>query len=400
MKQTPFYPRTSQLCDSFSWSEWSGWLTANLYELDHKQEYIAIRTSCAAFDTSPLYKYDIHGPDALRLLNRVVTQDISRCAVGQSMYTPWCDDEGKIIDDGILSRLQENFFRLTSADPTLIWLEDNAMGLDATVEDVTEAFAILSIQGPYSRALLKMLADADFDHLSYFRLLNTSMSGTPVTVSRTGFTGDLGYEIWVEPHRAVELWDVIFEAGEAYRLRPFGEMALNMARIEAGYLLTNADFTSAKKALFDYEKSSPFEIGLSWTVKLNKEYFIGQQALKKEKARSPDWETVGLEVNLKSLAAIFAEFGMPLYLPYESWTTNVPVYSGGRRIGKATSGTWSPMLKKYIAIARLKPRYARPGTDVDMEVTIDANRKQAVATVVNMPFFNPPRKSNLGDAST
>ena len=254
-----------------------------LYELDHKQEYIAIRTSCAAFDTSPLYKYDIHGPDALRLMNRVVTQDVARCAVGQSMYTPWCDDEGKIIDDGILSRLQENFFRLTSADPTLIWLEDNAMGLDATVEDITDAFAILSIQGPYSRALLKMLADADFDHLRYFRLLNTSISGIPVTVSRTGFTGDLGYEIWVEPHRAVELWDVIFEAGETYRLRPFGEKALNMARIEAGYLLTNVDFTSAKKALYDFEKSSPFEIGLGWTVKLNKEYFIGQQALIKEK---------------------------------------------------------------------------------------------------------------------
>ena len=245
-----------------------------------------------------------------------------------------------------------------------------------------------------------MLADADFDHLRYFRLLNTSISGIPVTVSRTGFTGDLGYEIWVEPHRAVELWDVVFEAGEAYRLRPFGEKALNMARIEAGYLLANVDFSSAKTALYDFEKSSPFEIGLGWTVKLDKEYFIGQQALKKEKAQGPVWQTVGLEVDLKSLEAIFAEFGMPLYLPYESWNTSVPIYSGGRRIGKATSGTWSPMLKKYIAICQLKSRYARPGTGVDMEVTIDAHRKQAAATVVKMPFFNPPRKVSLGDAST
>jgi aminomethyltransferase len=316
------------------------------------------------------------------------------------MYTPWCDDEGKIIDDGILSRLQERLFRLTSADPTYYWLEENAVGLDVTVEEITDAFAILSLQGPYSRALLKTLAEADIDYLSYFRLLDTTICGIPATVSRTGFTGDLGYEIWVEPHRAVELWDVVFEAGEAYRLRPFGENALDMARIEAGYLLTKVDFTSAKKALYDFEKSSPFEIGLGWTVKLSKEFFVGQQALKQEKARGPAWATVGLEINLKSLEAIFGEFGMPLYLPYESWGDAVPVYSRGRRIGKATSGTWSPMLKKYVAIARLKPQYCRLGTQIDMEVTIDAHRREAAATVVKMPFFNPARKTSLGDVPT
>ncbi len=396
MKPTPFYPRTSQLCDSYSWAGWAGWLTANLYELDHKQEYIAIRTSCGVFDTSPLYKYDIHGPDALRLMNRVVTQDVARCAVNQSIYTPWCDDEGHIIDDGILSRLQEDYFRLTAADPTLHWLEDNAIGLDVTIEEVTEAYAVLALQGPYSRAILKTLADADIDQLAYFRLINTSISGIPVIISRTGFTGDLGYEIWVEPHRAVEFWDVLFEVGEAYRLRPFGEYALNMARIEAGFLLANVDFVSAPKALFDHEKSSPFEVGLGWTVKLHKEFFIGQQALKREKAQGSAWATVGLEVNLKSLEAVFAEFGMPLYLPYEAWRNAVPVYANGRRIGKATSGTWSPMLKKYIAIARLKPSYAQLGSQVDMEVTIDAHRKEASATVVKMPFFNPPRKVSLG----
>jgi len=316
------------------------------------------------------------------------------------MYTPWCDDDGQIIDDGILSRLGEDIFRLTSADPTLHWLEDNAIGLDVTVEEITDAFAVLALQGPYSRALLKTLADADFDHLNYFRFLNTTISSIPVTVSRTGFTGDLGYEIWVEPHRAVDLWDIVFEAGEAYRLRPFGEKALDMARIEAGYLLTGADFTSAKKALYDFDKSSPLEIGLGWTVKLNKEFFVGQQALREEKARGPARATVGLEVDLKSLEAVFADFGMPLYLPYESWRDAIPVYSGGRRVGKATSGTWSPMLKKYIAIAQLKPHYARVGTHVAMEVTIDAHRKAAAATVIKMPFFNPPRKTSLKDASS
>jgi aminomethyltransferase len=314
------------------------------------------------------------------------------------MYTPWCDDDGKIIDDGILSRLDEDVFRLTSADPTLHWLEDNAIGLDITVEETTEAYAVLALQGPYSRALLNSLADADFNHLPYFRLVVTSLAGIQVIVSRTGFTGDLGYEIWVESHQAVELWDAIFEAGEAFRLRPFGEIALDMARIEAGYLLANVDYISAKKALYEYEKSSPYEVGLEWTVKLNKEFFVGQRALREERARGPAKVLVGLEINLKSLESVFSAFGMPLYLPYESWRAAVPVYSGGQRIGKATSGTWSPMLKKYIAIAQLKPRYARLGTQVNMEVTIDAHRKEAAATVVKMPFFNPSRKTSLGDA--
>jgi aminomethyltransferase len=396
MKPTPFYPRTSLLCDSFSWAEWSGWLSANTYDIDHTHEYIAIRTSCGVFDTSPLYKYLIHGPDALKLTNRVVTRDVSRYAVGRSMYTPWCDDDGKIIDDGILARLEEQTFRLTTADPTFHWLEDNASGLDVTIEEVTEAFAVLALQGPYSRDLLKTLSDADFDQLRYFSITNTKLAGIPVTISRTGFTGDLGYEIWVEPHQAVEMWDALFEAGEAYRIRPFGEYALDMARIEAGMLLAEVDFHSSKKVLHDFQKSSPLELGLGWTVSLDKEFFVGQQALKRELARGPEWTTMGLVVDLKSLEAVYADFGMPLEMPYESWGEAVPLYSGGRQIGKATSGTWSPMLKKNIAIARLKPRYARPGTSVDMEVTIDAQRRQARATVVKTPFFDPPRKTARG----
>lgn len=392
MKPTPFYPRTSLLCDSYSWAEWSGWLSANTYDIDHTHEYIAIRTACAVFDSSPLYKYLIHGTDALKLMNRVVTRDVARYAPGRCMYTPWCDDDGKIIDDGILVRLEDQTFRLTTADPTLYWLEDNSIGLDVAIEEVTEALAVLALQGPYSRDLLKTISAAEFDHLPYFSITNTKLAGIPVTVSRTGFTGDLGYEIWVESHRAVELWDLLFEAGQAYRLRPFGEYALDMARIEAGLLLTEVDFHSAKKVLHEFQKSSPLELGLGWTVNLNKDFFVGQRALKRELARGPEWMTIGLDVDLESLEAVFADFGMPLHMPYESWSEAVPIYSGGRQVGKATSGTWSPILKKNIAIARLKPRYAQPGTRIDMEVTIDAQRKQASATVVKMPFFNPPRK--------
>ena len=397
MRLTPFHPRTSELCDPYNWSLWSGWLLADMYAPEHTQEYIALRTASAVFDLSPIPKYHIHGPDALRFLNRIVTQDVSRYAVGRVLYTPWCDDTGRIIDDGMVARLDKQFYRLTTGNPMLYWLEDNAVTLDVTIDDVTESLGALALQGPYSRDLLKSLSDADFDHLPYFSVIKTELAGIPVEVSRTGYTGDLGYEIWVEPHQAVPLWDVLFEFGEAYRLMPFGDFALDMARIEAGLLLTDVDFHSSQKVVHEIQMSTPLELNLGWTVKLNKAYFIGQKALKQEKARGPAWLTMGLEVDVESLEAIFAEFGMPLYLPHEPWSEAVPVYSGGRQIGKATSGTWSPLLKKYIAITRLMPRYARPGTKVDLEVTIEAQRKQAKATVVKMPFFDPPRKRNLAN---
>lgn len=395
MRETPFYPRTSELADVYNWSLWCNWLLADRYAPDHIPEYFAIRTACGAFDMSPIPKYHIHGPDAERYLNRIVTQNVSRCAIGQALYTSWCDDEGKILDDGILTRMDENSFRLTTGDPWLHWLEDNTAGLNVMIEDIT-AMGILALQGPNSRDLLKTLTTSDLDSLRYFRLLKTELAGVPVEISRTGYTGDLGYEIWVEPHQAVKLWDVIFEAGESYQIMPFGDYALEMARIEAGLLLINADFHSSKKASYEFEKSSPLELGLGWSVHLDKEYFIGQKALQQEKARGLAWKTIGLEVDLNSLEAVYAEFGMPLYLPYEAWAEAVPIYAGGQQIGKATSGMWSPVLKKYIAIARLKPQFARPGTQVNMEVTIDAQRKQAKATTVKMPFFNPPRKKSLG----
>jgi aminomethyltransferase len=368
-----------------------------MYAPDHTQEYVAIRTASAVFDLSPIPKYHIHGPDALRFLNRIVTQDVSRYAVGRVLYTPWCDDTGRIIDDGMVARLDERLYRLTTGNLMLYWLEDNAVTLDVTIDDVTESLGALALQGPYSRDLLKSLSDADFDHLPYFSVIKTELAGIPVEVSRTGYTGDLGYEIWVEPHQAVPLWDVLFESGEAYRLMPFGDFALDMARIEAGLLLTDVDFHSSQKVVHEIQMSTPLELNLGWTVKLNKTYFIGQKALRQEKARGSAWLTMGLEVDVESLEAIFAEFGMPLYLPHEAWSEAVPVYSGGRQIGKATSGTWSPLLKKYIAIVRLMPRYARPGTQVDLEVTIEAQRKQAKAMVVKMPFFDPPRKRNLAN---
>lgn len=391
-RRTPFFSRTSALCSSQSWTDWSGYLSANLYESNHTQEYYAIRTACALLDISPLYKYHIHGRDALKLLNRVVTRDVAKLAVGQVMYTPWCDDDGKVIDDGTVTRLEENFYRLTAADPSLGWLEENAVRLEVTVQDVSDELASLALQGPTSRDVLQALTDTNLSALKYFQLARANLEGIPVAISRTGYTGDLGYEIWVEPSHAEALWDALMETGRGYGLRAAGNLALDMARIEAGLLLIAVDYTSSKKTMFEIQKSTPYELGLGWTVKLDKPHFNGKAALKREQARGAAWATVGLQVSLPALEKIYREFGMPLQLPYNAWNVPVPVYAEGKQIGKATSGAWSPLLKKYIAIARIQPRYAQVDTHVALEVTVEAQRKQADAVVVKMPFYEPERK--------
>lgn len=392
---SPFHSRTAELCESYSWIEWAGYLSAQMYELDHMHEYNAVRTSCGLFDVSPLYKYHLHGPDAQHLLNRVVTRDVTRLKVGQVYYTPWCDDAGKMVDDGTLTRLEEDYYRLTAAEPTAAWLEDNAFGLDATIEDVTDDVAALALQGPTSRAILEQLTDFDLAGLGYFRAAKVNLAGMPTVITRTGYTGDLGYEIWVSPDQAVTLWDELMTAGEAYKLRPTGMVALDMLRVEAGLILVDVDFVSARKTMFEVQKTSPYELGLGWTVRLNKDYFVGLEALRAEKAAGSSTQMVGLDVNISALEKLYASFGMPLHLPYQSWNDALPVYGDGnqrRHIGRATSGTWSPILKKYVVLARIQSEYAGFGRTVYLETTIEAHRLPVPATVVKMPFFDPPRK--------
>jgi aminomethyltransferase len=392
---TPFHIRTSALNEGYDWQEWSGFLSANMYELDHIHEYNAVRIAAALFDISPLYKYYVRGRDALALLDRMVTRDLSKCRVGQVMYTAWCDDDGKIIDDGTVARLGDDLYRVTAAIPTLAWLQDVGFRLDAHVEDVTERVAGLSLQGPTSRDLLAQVADLDVSELGYFRIAETKLAGVPAWISRTGYTGDLGYEIFVAPDDAVATWDALCEVGRAYALRPAGNTALDMLRIEAGLLLIDADFHSAKQTFFEVQKTTPFELGLDWMVKLSKGQFIGRDALRREKQRGPAWTTVGIEVDLKALEQVYARFSMPLHLPYTSWNEAVPIYADAeqrRHVGRATSGTWSPILKKYVAICRLRPAAATPGARVFFEATVEGQRFAVPATVVALPFFDPPRK--------
>ena len=367
-------------------------MVAGSYELNHDREYYAIRAAAGLIDVSPLYKYLIRGRDAVAFLDRLVTRNVARCAEGQVLYTPWCDETGKVMDDGTLARLGEEAFRLTAAEPTLRWLLDNATGFQVTIDDITESTAALALQGPSAREILGCVADADMDGLRYFRSVAAQIRGIPVSISRTGYTGDLGYEIWVAAEDAEPLWDALMDGGLAYGITPTGILALDVARIEAGLILLDVDYVPAHHALIESRKSSPFELGLGWTVKLDKGPFVGSGALQREKSEGSTWQLRGLDVDWESLERVYGEFGLPPQLPMIAWRTSVPVYDGGRQVGYATSGCWSPILKKYIVLAHLQTAHARLGNALQMEVTVEHQRKRAAASVAETPFFNPERK--------
>ncbi len=390
---TPFHSRTAPLCEPQNWRRWAGYFVVGSYEMSHDREYFAIRNSAALIDITPLHKYVLRGPDAVRLLDRIVTRSVAKCAVGQVLYTPWCDEDGKVIDDGTVARLDEQTFRITAAEPNLHWLHDNMYGLrNISVEEVSDSTAALALQGPLSRAILNQISSVNLDSLKYFRLKSVELGGIAVTISRTGYTGDLGYEIWVDAAKAESLWDKLIEAGTPYSVTPAGILALDVARVEAGLIMLDVDYTSAKKALIESQKSSPFELGLGWAVSFDKGEYVGKRALMAEKERGLAWQLAGLEVEWDSLERLFNEVGLPVQLPMAAWRSDVPIYSGGRQIGYATSGVWSPLLKKYVVLAHLESSHAEPGKQVFMEVTVDHKRRLARAFVAKLPFFDPERK--------
>jgi len=389
LKTTPFHERTAALCASHAWRRWAGHLVASSYELSHEREYHVIRAAAALFDVSPLYKYLVRGRDAARLLDLVVTRNVLKAEVGQVLYTPWCDHAGKVIDDGTVARLDDQVFRMTSAEPNLRWLQDNATGLDVQISDVSDSIAALSLQGPAAWSILQSLGAPA---LKYFRLAAATLRGIPVEISRTGYTGDLGFEIWLDAGNALPVWDALIDAGRAYGMMPAGMLALDIARIEAGLMLIDVDYVPARKALIDSQLSSPFELDLAWAVNLAKDRFIGREALAAEKARGPQWQFVGIELEWNSLERLYAEVGLATRLPSAAWRMSVPIYAGGEQVGYATSGGWSPLLKKYIALAHLRAPWFAPGTALEMEITVEHRRKRASARVVKKPFFDPERK--------
>ena len=390
---TPFHERTLSLCESLNYREWSGYYTVSAYESHHEHEYNAIRNAAALIDVSPLFKYMVTGPDAARLVDRLITRDVSKMTVGQVYYTPWCDEHGKVIDDGTVSRLAEQTFRWTAADPSLRWFRQNARGMNVEIEDVSEEIAAVALQGPTSARLLRAVAKAEIDRLKYFRVTNGTIADVPVHISRTGYTGDLGYEIWMPAEHALDVWDALMAGGRAFDIKPAGMLALDVARIEAGLLLIEVDFFSSRKAMIASQMYTPYELGMGRLVSPTKGRFIGQRALREEQARGPARQIVGLEIDWNEVEKLYDAAGLAPAVAATASRVATPIYRNGRQVGKATSTTWSPVLKRMIALASVEQPHYAEGTDVQFEMTVEAVRHRVPAKVTKTPFFNPPRKT-------
>ncbi len=387
---SPFHACTAPLCESHQWKEWAGFLAVCRYGTSAEPEYHALRSAAGLLDVSPLFKYEVVGADAGDFLSYIATRDIAHLKPGRVTYSCMCDEAGMVIDDGTIARLDENRFRLTSASPMFRWLDRHTRGFDATVTDVSESLAALAIQGPQSRHIIVNALGDDLEHLPYFGVTSTQIEG--VDVSRTGYTGDLGYEIWLPAAAAVDIWNALIAAGEPLGLSPCGLDALDITRIEAGFVLQGVDYFSAPQCAVESRKSTPFELGLGWTVELDRGSFLGQQALAAAKARGNSWNLVGLDVDWEDLEQLYAEYELPPALPADACRQALPIYFGQRQVGQATSTTWSPILKKYLALASVQPEFSSLETMIKIEHTVEFERRAVSATVVERPFFDPERK--------
>jgi aminomethyltransferase len=391
---TAFYPRELKLNTKGAWGEWSGYFSAAVYADFHDIEYNAIREAAGVIDASPLYKYLVKGRDAGRLLDRVMTRDIARLQVDQVIYTPWCDEDGKVVDDGTVTRIAEDTYRVTAADPSYRWFALSATNLDVEIEDVSERLGALALQGRLSREVLEAATGADWTDVGYFRRRPTTIAGIDVDVTRTGYTGDRGYELWIPVDGALAVWDKVFRAGEAFGIHPAGIRALDVARVEAGLILIEVEYTSARHAISDEQTYSPFEIGLGRLVRFDKAAaFNGRRALLSEqRAGGPARRLVGLELDWAGIEGMHAKHGLaPAISPFVQ-RDPVPVYKQGAQIGRATSMTWGPTIKKMVAFGSVDPANERVGSRVSVEYSVEGERGKVGATVVPLPFLDLERK--------
>jgi aminomethyltransferase len=394
---TAFHPATAPLNRKQQWREWSGYYASSVYADAHDIEYNAIREAAALIDVSPLYKYVVSGPDALRLVDRVITRDATKLKPGQVYYTPWCDEHGKVIDDGTVHHLDDGTFRWTAADPQLRWLRQNMAGLDVTVDDVSEEVAAVALQGPLSRDVLEAATGASIDDLRYFRrraaTFKAGRKKVAIDVSRTGYTGDLGYELWVPAEHAVALWESLTAAGRDYGIRPAGMLALDVVRLEAGLILIEVDYTSARHAMNPDQNYGPDEIGLGRLVSFDKADFVGRLALEREQRNGgPSRRLVGLQLDWYDIEGLFSAQALPPAISPVVDRSPRPVFVGGRQVGRATSVGWSPILKQAIALASVPPSHEPVGSRVDVEWTVEGRRGRVAGTVVELPFLDLDRK--------
>jgi aminomethyltransferase len=397
IRTTPFHERTSEANLTGLWEHWSGYLVAQKYQLSEKFEYFAIRNSAGLFDSSPLYKYRIHGPDAEAFLAGVLVRDIRTCAVGHGQYTAWLDDGGFVVEDGVVFRTGPDEYLMTCAEPNLAFFEALAGRHRVAFEDVSEGSAVLAIQGPKSREILAGLVPG-IERVPYFGLCETQIAGTAVTISRTGYTGDLGYELWIPADRAVAVWDAVTQAATGRGVVPFGMIALYMARIEAGLLLLDVDFESSRYAWTNATRSTLIELGLGWMVRnlaADDRAFIGRSALERElRDKSSRWKLTGLVLDWRDYDRHYDDAGL---IPPKDHTPVQDEYyvyddEGQTQVGYATSLMYSPMLQRHIALARV-PLDRAPGSTVKLELPVNHRYEYFDAAVSRLPLYNPDRRT-------
>jgi aminomethyltransferase len=394
---SPFHERTSALNETGLWSHWSGHLAADRYQLSDKFEYFAVRNSAGIFDSSPLYKYRIHGRDAERFLAGVLARDIRACPAGHAQYTAWCDDRGFVVEDGVVLRRGPDEFLLTAAEPNLAYFGDLIGRDDVRIEEVSHDYGVIAVQGPRSRDLLARLVPA-VATIPYFGLATGRIGGARVTVSRTGYSGDLGFEVWIESTDALRVWDALWDAFDGYGVLPFGLSALYMLRIEAGLLLLDVDFASSRFAWTDEDRSTPIELGLGWMLRDlagDDRAFIGRRAIERELADGTSrWRMTGLVLDWQDYDRIYNAAGLIPPKDHTPVQDELFVYDDDiRQVGYATSFMYSPMLQRHIAMARVRPDLARPGSSVRLEVDVNHHYEYVRATTARMPLFNPARKT-------
>jgi aminomethyltransferase len=391
---TAFWPRQRELNKKEAWGEWSGYFAAAVYADFHDIEYSSIREAAAVIDVSPLYKYEVAGTDAAVLLDRVMTRDVARMQVDQVVYAAWCDEDGKVLDDGTITRTDEHAFRITAADPCYRWFALNATNLDVEIRDVSETTAGLALQGRLSRDVLEAATGKNWADVRYFRRRATTVEGVDVDVTRTGYTGDRGYELWIPAADALTVWDAVFEAGAPFGIHAAGIRALDVARVEAGLILIEAEYTSARTATSPELTYSPFELGLGRLVNFEKASdFNGRRALLAERhSGGPLRRLVGLELEWAGIEAMYAKHGLaPAISPFVH-RDPVPVYREGKQVGRATSMTWGPTIKKMVAFGSIDRGLERVGTRLSVEYSVEGERGKVAASVVALPFLDLERK--------
>lgn len=397
IQHTPFHPRTADANKTGLWSHWAGYLSADKYLMSDKFEYWAIRNSAGVIDTSPLFKYRIRGRDAEKYLSGLLSRNIRKCRPGQAHYTVWCNDDGWVLEDGVVLRMSDDDFLLTTARANMAFFADQAGGLSVEIEDESAALGALALQGPYARDILAQLAPEMAD-IGYFHLTPVKIGDAAVIVSRTGYTGDLGYEIWVEADDAVGVWDRLFDVATPYGVIPAGQNALLITRVEAGLILIDVDFESARYAWNDDQRSTPLELGMGWMFRdLDEDDrpFIGRRSIEKEIAdKTSRWRTVGIVADWQDWNRVYSQRGLVPPKDHSPQHGEHMLYDAAdRRVGWTPSFLYSPSLQRHIGIARVEPGMAAAGTRLQLEVTIDHHYDMVGAEVTRLPFYNPPRKT-------